>query len=125
MGSIGLHVNPHGIVHDTVTLRDVSYGCFVLIGPRVSEDSWFPGYDWQVADCGVCGQHIGWHFTLCSHSSGGHEMIQNFWGLRRAAMMDERHRSTFGFLSMEYPLLLHEPRVSRSNLGSALDDMLF
>ncbi len=123
VGSIGLHVNPHGIVHDTVTLHDVCNGCVILVGSRVSEDSWFPGYEWQVADCSVCGQHMGWCFTLCSQSSG-HGMMQNFWGMRRAAMTDEYQRSTFGFSSMDHPIELR-PYFTGIEGGSELYEIIF
>ena len=33
------------------------------VGPPTSEASWFPGSCWQIALCGECEVHLGWHFT--------------------------------------------------------------
>jgi len=51
-------VNPGGFVHHI--------GCFALapgcVHPGVPETffSWFPGWSWQLAECGRCRLHIGW-----------------------------------------------------------------
>ena len=40
-GAVGAYVNPHGVVHQTVTLRTAAN--LLLQGRAVAEDSWFPG----------------------------------------------------------------------------------
>ncbi len=100
MGNLGLHVNPYGYIHDIGTFHDVCDGCTLLVGAQSTEDTWFPGYAWQIVDCRVCSLHIGWHFTLSLQSSNT-GMMQQFWGLRKAAITDEPHNSILGFATME------------------------
>ena len=52
--------NPAGITYDFACYRQAP-GCAVD-GPPTREHSWFPGYAWQVALCGDCGEHLGWRF---------------------------------------------------------------
>ncbi len=42
---VGAYVNPHGIVHQTVTFREHLDGAMVLLQGSVASmrDSWFPG----------------------------------------------------------------------------------
>ncbi|MCP3142819.1 cereblon family protein [Pyxidicoccus xibeiensis] len=53
-------VNPFGIVFH--------FGCFALAegctadGPPTAEETWFPGFLWQVAHCSACHTHLGWCF---------------------------------------------------------------
>ena len=53
--------NPHGF---TYTL-----GCFAQApgvstgGPKISADTWFFGYRWQIAICAQCQLHLGWLFS--------------------------------------------------------------
>jgi len=53
-------VNPHGFLF--------RIGCFQRApgcapqGAEVAEYSWFPGYTWQMAQCGGCSVHVGWRF---------------------------------------------------------------
>jgi hypothetical protein len=53
-------VNPGGFVHHL--------GCFALApgcayaGATETAFSWFPGWTWQIADCGRCRMHLGWIF---------------------------------------------------------------
>lgn len=53
-------VNPLGIVFH--------FGCFSraegcdTVGPPTAEESWFPGYRWEIAGCGACHTHLGWAF---------------------------------------------------------------
>lgn len=35
---------------------------YAEISPPSSEDTWFPGYQWQILECAYCGNHIGWKF---------------------------------------------------------------
>jgi hypothetical protein len=54
-------------------------GCFaradgcLAVGPPSDDYPWFPGFAWQVALCGACAEHLGWHFRSASDS---------FFGLR-------------------------------------------
>ena len=41
-GPLGAYVNPNGCVHEIMTLYKANG--LALIGPPVSEYSWFPGY---------------------------------------------------------------------------------
>ena len=52
--------NPHGIVYQ-VECFSAAPGCRE-IGAAWREYSWFSGYRWQVAICGQCQEHMGWHF---------------------------------------------------------------
>ncbi|MDZ7736583.1 MAG: cereblon family protein [Gammaproteobacteria bacterium] len=52
--------NPHGIIY-RIGCFSAAPGCSE-VGPAFSEFSWFSGYRWQVAICGNCQEHLGWHF---------------------------------------------------------------
>jgi hypothetical protein len=52
--------NPHGIVYDIGCFRFV-VGCGYA-GPASDEFTWFPGFSWKVAVCGMCLTHLGWLF---------------------------------------------------------------
>lgn len=49
---------------------DITYsiGCFrnapgcAIAGMPTDEDSWFGGYQWQLASCSECQEHLGWYF---------------------------------------------------------------
>jgi cereblon len=79
-GPVAAFVNPGGFVHEIVTVRAVQE--VRLLGPAVSEDSWFPGYTWTIGCCGGCGAHLGWRFDALAAQSP-----PVFWGLRRAALV--------------------------------------
>ncbi len=52
--------NPHGIIFETGCFK-MCDGC--IVEPIVySEFSWFHGYNWQIAGCRRCHQHLGWFF---------------------------------------------------------------
>ncbi|GMI39737.1 hypothetical protein TeGR_g10885, partial [Tetraparma gracilis] len=61
-GVCSAYVNPHGAVHQTVTVRRVQD---VLLDPDppTAQDSWFPGYAWTICYCKHCQGHLGWRFT--------------------------------------------------------------
>ena len=61
-GSLGTFVNPHGHVHQTVTMSRVRH--VHHHGVPSCESSWFPGYAWTMAHCAVCMSHLGWRFDL-------------------------------------------------------------
>lgn len=118
-GTVGAYVNAHGFVHQTLTLRELLRPERVLLeGEPESQDSWFPGYAWQIAYCARCGLHLGWRFTPVAAApqaqtsseaapdeadaagagagasrrrarSQSQERPPFFWGLRRAALVDE------------------------------------
>ena len=52
----GAFVNPHGYVHDMITLRKAKH--VTLEGERQLEHSWFKGYAWTIAYCGGCTSHL-------------------------------------------------------------------
>jgi len=54
-------VNPHGIVFNTRCFKRCD-GCIVE-SVVYSEFSWFHGYNWQIAGCLRCSQHLGWLFS--------------------------------------------------------------
>ena len=63
-------VNPGGFVHQ-VRCFAVATG-LAEVGAPERAFSWFPGYTWQIVECGGCRVHIGWRFR-----SGD----ETFWGL--------------------------------------------
>jgi hypothetical protein len=54
-------VNPHGIDFHVACFR-AAPGC-IAIGAPSAEFTWFSGYRWQLALCGACHRHLGWHFS--------------------------------------------------------------
>mmetsp|Transcript_36850 Transcript_36850/g.57915 ORF Transcript_36850/g.57915 Transcript_36850/m.57915 type:complete len:145 (-) Transcript_36850:109-543(-) len=79
-GNIGTYVNPHGCIHQLITVKQIS--SVKLVGRRCAEDSWFPGYSWTILNCGNCGGHVGWRFTADEKEL----RPRKFWGLRRNAL---------------------------------------
>jgi len=100
-GTVGAYSNPAGIVHQTLTLRELLEGedegeeGVVLEGEPEREDSWFEGYAWTIAYCRRCSLHLGWLFTYCggvgAEGEEGEEgaRLPRFWGIRRPALRDE------------------------------------
>jgi uncharacterized C2H2 Zn-finger protein len=58
--------NPHGVVFHIGCFHSVS-GCG-YVGPAAEEFTWFRGYRWRIAVCGMCLTHLGWLFI----SRGNH-----------------------------------------------------
>ncbi|TKC44865.1 hypothetical protein EI555_015731, partial [Monodon monoceros] len=80
-GPMAAYVNPHGYVHETLT---VYKACNLnLIGRPSTEHSWFPGFAWTIAQCRICASHIGWKFTATKKDMSP----QKFWGLTRSALL--------------------------------------
>ncbi|KAF7250004.1 Protein cereblon [Varanus komodoensis] len=80
-GPMAAYVNPHGYVHETLT---VYKACNLNLSGRSStEHSWFPGYAWTIAQCRICGSHMGWKFTSTKKDMSP----QKFWGLTRSALL--------------------------------------
>ncbi|GAQ86521.1 Putative ATP-dependent protease PIL [Klebsormidium nitens] len=81
-GPIGAYVNPHGHIHETLTLRRVQG--LALDGFQETENSWFPGYAWTIAHCQNCGYHMGWKFTAVRPGM----TPDCFWGVTRAHLAE-------------------------------------
>uniref|UniRef100_A0AAY4A1A5 Protein cereblon n=1 Tax=Denticeps clupeoides TaxID=299321 RepID=A0AAY4A1A5_9TELE len=80
-GPMAAYVNPHGYVHETLTVYKASN--LTLIGRPSTLHSWFPGYAWTIAQCRACGSHMGWKFSAVKKDL----IPQNFWGLTRSALL--------------------------------------
>ena len=52
--------NPFGIEFHVGCFAD-ALGCSIS-GERVAADTWFPGFQWRIASCAECHQHMGWYF---------------------------------------------------------------
>jgi len=92
-GANGAYVNPHGIIHQTWSVRQVCENSVFTVGEAEIQDSWFPGYAWTIALCGHCFCHIGWQYTQVVPSSSQAEVTNNpikqcrprtFWGISQA-----------------------------------------
>ncbi|KAM8930518.1 protein cereblon [Pelodytes ibericus] len=79
-GPMAAYVNPHGYVHETLTVYKASR--LSLVGRSSTENSWFPGFAWTIAQCSVCGSHMGWKFSAVKKDLSP----QRFWGLTRSAL---------------------------------------
>jgi len=64
-------MNPAGSLFHIGCFRRAD-GC-MAIGPASVDYPWFPGFDWQVALCAACADHLGWRFQSAADS---------FFGLR-------------------------------------------
>jgi hypothetical protein len=53
--------NPGGHKFRFATYQDAP-GC-LTIGEASFEHSWFSGYNWQIALCRSCSEHLGWLFS--------------------------------------------------------------
>lgn len=86
-GVVGAYVNPHGHVHQTVTVRQLVSGALVRGdgSPPTAQDSWFPGYEWTILYCRSCYNHLGWHFTRSEEAEMANRPAE-FWGFRRTAL---------------------------------------
>ena len=79
------YVNPHGAVHQTVTLRKVVSENVQLENSRSTlEDTWFPGYAWTICYC-RCGGHLGWKFAWAGAAEEG--KVSEFFGVTGTALM--------------------------------------
>jgi Lon protease-like protein len=86
---IGGHfVNSHGALHDMLTLKNARVR--IISEPEV-ENSWFPGFAWQIAYCEQCREHLGWYFTSVDQGRSEQEQEagkppRSFFGLRTVAL---------------------------------------
>ena len=106
-GTCGVYVNPHGAVHQTVTVSELLPNVRLLLsGVPTARDSWFPGFAWTILSCGVCYQHLGWKFTKLrdfpwlaaqQHQVPGEDF---FYGFRSGVLLervaDPRNRGNDG-----------------------------
>ncbi|XP_075997024.1 protein cereblon [Genypterus blacodes] len=80
-GPMAAYVNPHGYIHETLTVYKANN--LNLVGRPSTLHSWFPGYAWTIAQCRTCGSHMGWKFTATKKDLSP----PRFWGLTRSAML--------------------------------------
>ncbi|XP_072540592.1 LOW QUALITY PROTEIN: protein cereblon [Salminus brasiliensis] len=80
-GPMAAYVNPHGYVHETLTVYKASN--LNLVGRPSTLHSWFPGYAWTIAQCRTCGSHMGWKFSAVKKDLSP----PRFWGLTRSALL--------------------------------------
>ncbi|WP_019531699.1 cereblon family protein [Dasania marina] len=75
--------NPVGITYHLRCFTN-AHGCSIR-GRYTEEHSWFAGYQWQLALCSECGEHLGWYYQYCrsSHSQ------RFFFGLIADRLMDQ------------------------------------
>ncbi|KAL3498519.1 hypothetical protein ACH5RR_041251 [Cinchona calisaya] len=82
-GPLGAYVNPHGCVHEVMTLRKANG--LAVVGYPVKEHSWFPGYAWSIAECATCDYQTGWLFTAIKKKL----KPRSFWGIRSSQVADD------------------------------------
>ncbi len=86
-GPLGAFVNPHGHVHETLTVYKAQN--VHLRGRSSTEHSWFPGYAWTIIECRSCHAHMGWKFTVAKKSKK--LKPEKFWGLCRSSLLPGLH----------------------------------
>ena len=67
--------NPAGMRCDLHTFSSCPGA--MTIGQPTGEYTWFPGYEWSLALCRHCGNHLGWHYVGVSEQADPKE----FWGI--------------------------------------------
>jgi cereblon len=77
--SRSLQVNPHGYLHEIVTVSEARN--LVGAGQPSTEATWFAGYAWDIVCCVGCRAHVGWRFE-----GAGPPPV--FYGLRLAAITE-------------------------------------
>ncbi|UCG12268.1 MAG: hypothetical protein JSU72_17495 [Deltaproteobacteria bacterium] len=70
-----LFVNPAGLECDFYTFAFCPGS--IPYGEATEVHTWFPGYQWRMAFCRQCGQHLGWYYQALSISS----QPRHFWGI--------------------------------------------
>lgn len=84
-------VNEHGIIHQTITVKQIENHCIQYYGGEETRESWFPGYSWTIAYCRTCMAHLGWKFKQVKKrnftETSGHNV---FWGLSGAAVTTQK-----------------------------------
>ncbi|TPP58022.1 Cereblon [Fasciola gigantica] len=82
-GSFQTYVNAAGVLHDMVTVSQITQSSVTLVGSPSEEYSWFPGYAWTIANCAGCSRHLGWLFTAVKEDL----RPRRFWGIRRDSIV--------------------------------------
>ena len=90
-------MNEYGVIHQTMTVRDVIHLRIIYMGGPETKDSWFPGYAWTIACCRYCRSHLGWKFTKVKlrgeENDGIHDnnkdRPQVFWGMSASNITTE------------------------------------
>ncbi|EEC79545.1 hypothetical protein OsI_20665 [Oryza sativa Indica Group] len=82
-GPLGAYVNPHGFVHETITVSRATG--LALDGNPSTVHSWFPGYSWTIASCTDCESNIGWLFKATKKNL----RPRSFWGIRSSQIADD------------------------------------
>ncbi|KAG8086140.1 hypothetical protein GUJ93_ZPchr0010g9420 [Zizania palustris] len=82
-GPLGAYVNPHGFVHETITVSRATG--LALDGNPSTIHSWFPGYSWTIASCADCESNIGWLFKATKKNL----RPRSFWGIRSSQIADD------------------------------------
>ncbi len=72
--------NPHGFLYG-IKCFSVAPGC-VAEREMTARWTWFTGYAWSLAACGICAQHLGWFYQ----SNQG----DTFYGLIRDRLVESR-----------------------------------
>lgn len=57
----GVFVNRYGVSFNVMTTRVLEH--YARVTPPSEEDTWFPGYTWQIIVCENCSHHLGWLFS--------------------------------------------------------------
>jgi hypothetical protein len=71
--------NPAGIIFRVVCFAQAPGA--LAGGPTSEEFTWFRGYRWQLAGCGGCRTHLGWHYR-------GEGPPASFFGLIRPKLVE-------------------------------------
>mmetsp|Transcript_19093 Transcript_19093/g.27604 ORF Transcript_19093/g.27604 Transcript_19093/m.27604 type:complete len:783 (+) Transcript_19093:131-2479(+) len=137
-GTTGAYVNEHGIIHQTITLREVNMDNIFCIGLPETRDSWFPGYSWTITNCSICNSHLGWKFlkvkrrhshrssdpnatdesTRGEHNEEDRDRPNMFWGLSNASVTTEStspQRVLHGRFQLQDWLFLQAAAQQRNN----------
>lgn len=94
-GTVGAYINPHGVIHQTLTVSRVREDYVIAIGGQHVENSYFPGYSWQIICCRFCTSHLGWKFVVVEEGKGNNENRREkniFWGLCTSSVVEVRNR---------------------------------
>jgi hypothetical protein len=68
-GGSHVFVNPAGASFRIFTVPRVVR--VLVVGEATVEHTWFPGFAWQSALCGSCGNHLGWRYSSAALSFFG------------------------------------------------------
>ena len=109
--SIGTFVNPHGFVHQMITLCGVSNVIPDDNEPSL-QDCWFPGYGWTLLFCSRCGAHLGWQFEWQNVQENDPPHVL-FWGISRACLRLQLKRDEEDS-SYDQLVIADDPRIQRT-----------